>query len=112
DPKQPEPLAYGAWIRSIVAGQIGDAATKKSLVEDAMARFNRAIQLNPKYPDTYVYRALTYMQVLNDPKRAVPDFQRYLRYAPANASMRLTVNGALQQAERAASGSTPTTKQP
>jgi cytochrome c-type biogenesis protein CcmH/NrfG len=112
DPKQPEPLVYGAWIRSLAAGQVADAATRKALVDDAMARFNRAIQLNPRYPDSYVFRALTYERVLNDPQKAVPDFRSYLRYAPANAPMRSVVTGALTQAERAGAGTTPTSKQP
>jgi cytochrome c-type biogenesis protein CcmH/NrfG len=111
DPKQPEPLAYGGWIRAIAAGQISDATTKTQLVNDAMARFKRAIQLNPRYPDSYVYRALTYERVLNDPKKAIPDFESYLKYSPANAAMRPVVTGALSDAESAA-GTTPTSKQP
>jgi cytochrome c-type biogenesis protein CcmH/NrfG len=112
DPNQPEPLVYGAWIRALAAAQVTNATEQKALVNDAMARFNRAIQLNPRYPDSYVFRALTYERVLNDPQKAIPDFESYLRYAPANASMRPVVTGALTQAQSAISGTTPTSKQP
>jgi cytochrome c-type biogenesis protein CcmH/NrfG len=112
DPNQPEPLVYGAWIRALAAAQVTNAATRQTLVNDAMARFKRAIQLNPRYPDSYVFRALTYERVLNDPTKAIPDFESYLKYSPANASMRPVVTGALSQAESAAAGTTPTSKQP
>jgi cytochrome c-type biogenesis protein CcmH/NrfG len=112
DPKQPEPLVYGAWIRALAAAQVADATTQKALVDDAMTRFNRAIQLNPRYPDSYVFRALTYERVLNDPKKAIPDFESYLKYAPANAAMRSVVTGALSQAESTSAGATPTSTQP
>jgi tetratricopeptide (TPR) repeat protein len=99
---------YGAWIRALVAGQVTSPTDRKALIDDAMRRFGQAAKLAPKYPDTYVFRALAEQRVLNDPKAAVPDYQRFLQLAPANHPMRAVVQDALTAAQAGLSATTTT----
>jgi tetratricopeptide (TPR) repeat protein len=101
DPKQPEPLTYGGWLRALVALQIPSGSDRDLLVESAMQKFDAAIAAAPTYADTYVFRGLVHFR-LGDAKAAVPDFQRFLQLAPDDHPMRQTVLATLQQAMQAA----------
>jgi tetratricopeptide (TPR) repeat protein len=105
-PRQPEPLAYGGWIRSLVARQLRPGEDRDLLLDAAFDRFARAIEARPAYPDTFVFRGLTRMQVLGDAEAAVPDFQRFLQLAPADHPQRALVLGALERAVTATGSST------
>ncbi len=98
DPKQPEPFAYGGWIRGIVAGQLGKGTNRTLLLRTAFDRFAHAIDVAPSYPDTFVFRGIVHFQVMKDSKAAIPDFQRYLELAPQDDQYRQLVLGALAQA--------------
>src|SRR5262249_48005607 len=51
DPKQPEPLAYGGWIRALVAEQVTSPNDRKLLVQSALDRIDAAIAVDSKYQD-------------------------------------------------------------
>jgi cytochrome c-type biogenesis protein CcmH/NrfG len=108
DPKQPEPLAYGGWIRGLVAAKV-KGSTQQLLLKTAFDRFSAAIKLNPRYPDTFVFRGLVRYTVLHDPKNAIPDFQAFLALAPQDHPQRSLVLSALAQAEADVKASTSTT---
>ncbi|MCU1429365.1 MAG: cytochrome c biosis factor [Actinomycetia bacterium] len=112
DPTQPEPLAYGAWIRAIAARQLKPGNRDRTLLlKTAFDRFNQAIKIGPGYADTFVYRAIVWLQ-LGNPKRAIPDFQRFLQLAPQDHPQRAMVLGALAQAEAAVNAGSATTASP
>jgi hypothetical protein len=96
DSRQPEPLAYGGWIRAIVAGRLETSdANRKLLVDTAQERFDRAIKIAPSYPDTFVFRGILRYEVLNDLQDAKSDFQRYLELAPQDDQFRSLVTSTL-----------------
>jgi cytochrome c-type biogenesis protein CcmH/NrfG len=107
-PKQPEPLAYGGWIRGLVAGQLEPGADRTLLTNAALDKFAKAIDVAPSYEDTYVFRGITKMRVIGDVAGAIPDFQRFLQLAPADHPQRELVLGALAQAEKATGGASTT----
>jgi cytochrome c-type biogenesis protein CcmH/NrfG len=103
EPKEPEPLAYSGWINALAAGNIPTGEKDRDLlVQRAYDRFDRAIEIAPKYADTFVFRGITSMQLMSDPQRAIPDFQRFLQLAPQDHPQRDMVLSALAQAETAA----------
>lgn len=108
DPKQPEPLAYGGWIRALVAEQVTSPNDRKLLVQSALDRINAAIAVDSKYQDAWVFKGLILMNLQNDPADAVPAFQEFLVLAPQDHPLRQQVLDALAQATEAASTTTTT----
>jgi tetratricopeptide (TPR) repeat protein len=99
DPKQPEPFTYSGWINALAASQLPKGDNDRDLLVDrALDRFAHAIEIAPEYADTFVFRGITRLQVLSDPKRAIPDFQRFLQLAPQDHPQRDMVLNALAQA--------------
>lgn len=110
DPSQPEPLTYIGWINALAARALDPGPDRDALIARAQESLDQAVALDPNFQDAYVYRALLHSTVLNDPAAAIPDFQEFLRLAPADHPMRGLVEGALADAETAsANGGTPTT---
>ena len=106
DPKQPEPFTYIGWINALAAQQLPDGDQRDAVAQRALTSLNQAITLDPSYFDAFVFRGLTYMNVLSDPAAAIPDFQQFLVLAPQDHPQRELVNGALAEAVAA---TTPTT---
>ena len=110
DPSQPEPLTYIGWINALAARELEAGTQRDALVQRALGAFEEALTLDPEYYDAYVYRALTNVNVLNQPSLAVPDFQQFLALAPADHPQRELVTSALAEAVGGASATgTPTT---
>lgn len=108
DPKQPEALAYGGWIRALVAQEVTSAHDRAVLADAALARVDQAIAANPKYQDAYVFKGLILYNLKHDPRNAVPAFQQFLLLAPQDHPMRQQVLDVLDQAVKAASTTTTT----
>jgi cytochrome c-type biogenesis protein CcmH/NrfG len=109
DPKQPEPLAYGGWIRALVAQELPASADRDLLVRSALDRFEQATAAKPDYADAYVFKGLTLLNIANDPAGAVRAFQQFLVLAPPDHPMREQVLSVLREATAAAG---PTTTSP
>jgi cytochrome c-type biogenesis protein CcmH len=103
DPLQPEPLAYGGWIRALAAQQVTDPDDRALLVDASLERLDRAIAADAEYADAYVFKGLVLLNVANDPAGAVPAFQEFLLLAPDDHPMRSQV---LEVLERAANSAT------
>jgi tetratricopeptide (TPR) repeat protein len=110
DPSQPEALAYGGWIRGLVAQQVTNAKDRNAIVEDALQRIDRAIAADAKYPDAYVFKGLILLNLKDDAQAAVPAFQQFLVLAPSNHPMRQQVLDVLATAAKSAT--TTSTPQP
>jgi tetratricopeptide (TPR) repeat protein len=107
DPTQPEPLAYGAYISALVAGQLDRGDERRQLLIDrALERFDRAIEVGPEYEDTYVFRGITRMQVIGDTEGAISDYRRFLQLAPQDHPQRERVLAALARAVESSSSTT------
>ena len=99
DPTQPEPLAYGAYISALVAGQLEPGDQRRQLLLDrALERFDRAIDVGPDYEDTFAFRGITRMQILGDTEGAISDYRRFLQLAPQDHPERERVLAALARA--------------
>jgi cytochrome c-type biogenesis protein CcmH len=108
DPAQPEPLAYGGWIRGLAAQQVTDPDDRALLVEGSLERLDRAIAADAGYADAYVFKGLVLLNVANDPAGAVPAFQEFLVLAPQDHPMRQQVLEVLERAAKSATtSSTP-----
>lgn len=98
DPDQPEPYAYSGWISAIVAGATSDDASRRTLLDVARQRLDRAISVDPDYFDSFVFKGLMLARYENKPCDAVASFQQFLAKAPQDHPMRQQVLSALSQA--------------
>lgn len=71
DPVNAEAHAYGGWIVHLAG-----------LSEEALERVDRALAVDPEYPDALFFRGMILFQGLDDPAGAVVEFDRYLEFAP------------------------------
>jgi uncharacterized protein (TIGR02996 family) len=102
DPKNAEANAYAGWV-SFVAAQSAsaDPKTAAELTDRALARLDLAVAANDSYPDAHFFRGMVQFRGKNNPKAAVPDFERYLALVPTGP-MNDQVKNLLDQARTAA----------
>jgi tetratricopeptide (TPR) repeat protein len=105
DPKQPEPPAYIGWLSALESQQTQDATLRKTLLTLAHQSIDRAIAVDPTYPDAHVFKGLLLLRFDGQPTQAVPELQKFLALAPQDHPMRNQVLQVLAQAQ----GSTTTT---
>ena len=105
DPSQPEPPTYAGWAGALVAQQVPDAKTHRSLLSAALERINEVIRAHPKYPDAYALKGVILFDFEHDARHAVPSFQRFLLLTDETNPLRSQVLDFLAQAEKAARGS-------
>ena len=98
DPSQPEPSAYAGWLIALSAGEVANGEERALLLDGAHQRLERAIALDDRYPDAYVFKGLLLFEIEEDAESAIPYFQRYLQLTPDDDPMREVVLGALAQA--------------
>jgi len=101
DPKNPEANAYAGWV-SFLAAQSpnADPKTAAELTDRALSRLDAAVAIADDYPDAHFFRGMVRLRGKNDPKAAVPDFERYLALVP-NGPLNEQVKSLLDQARRA-----------
>ncbi|MDP9333042.1 MAG: hypothetical protein M3Q30_07015 [Actinomycetota bacterium] len=118
DATQAEPLAYAGWLTALVARQVTAPATKKELLDAAAKSLDRAISVDPTYPDSYVFKGLLLAQLENKQCAGAVALQQFLVTATVDHPMRQVVLSALAQAVKAGNcpapkstaTTTPTTK--
>jgi tetratricopeptide (TPR) repeat protein len=114
DPTQAEPRAYTGWLTGLFAQSQTKPATKQELFAAAETSLDRAIALDPTYPDSYVLEGLLLSQIENKHCAGAAVFQRFLATAADDNPMRPMALTALAQAVKAGNcpepKSTPTTK--
>ena len=114
DPTQAEPLAYTGWLTALFAQNETNSVTKKALLDAASTSLDRAIAVDPTYPDSYVFKGLVLTQFENEQCNGAVAFEQFLATAPDDHPMRPQVLTALALAVKAGTcpppQSTPTTK--
>jgi tetratricopeptide (TPR) repeat protein len=65
-----------------LAAVTSDPDAVDGLVEQALARFDRAIEIDPSYPDARYFRAIVLANEFGDFAKAQGDLQRYLVLSP------------------------------
>jgi cytochrome c-type biogenesis protein CcmH/NrfG len=107
DANRPEAHAQAGRALYLVSEQLTDRDQQAKLVGEAKAAFDKAIEVGPDYPDSYLFRAVLEAATL-DAGAARADVEMFLAKAPANHPLR--ANGvALQRQLTTAPQSTSTT---
>jgi cytochrome c-type biogenesis protein CcmH/NrfG len=83
DPKNPEANAYAGWTLFLATqNSEADPKTTAELVDRALVRLDAAVAANDSYPDGVFFRGMVQLRGKNNPKAAIPDFERYLALVP------------------------------
>jgi len=102
DPKNPEANAYAGWVSFLAAQSANaDPKTAAELTDRALARLDAAVAAADDYPDAHFFRGMVQLRGKNNPKAAVPDFERYLALVP-NGQLNDQVKQLLDQARQQA----------
>jgi cytochrome c-type biogenesis protein CcmH/NrfG len=102
DPKNAEANAYAGWVTFLAAqSENADPKTAAELTDRALTRLDAAVSASPDYPDAHFFRGMVQFRGKNDPKAAVPDFERYLALVPTGP-LNDQVRQLLEQARQSA----------
>src|SRR4029078_13531278 len=71
DPSNPEPFAYSGWLIRL-----------QGFPDQGLTLIDKAIQLNPAYPDPRFFKGLILFRDKKQPDAAIAEFQQYLVAAP------------------------------
>jgi cytochrome c-type biogenesis protein CcmH/NrfG len=71
EPNNAEPYAYSGWIVRL-----------QGYPDQAMQLLDKAVSVDPGYPDAHFFRGFVLLRDQHDPKSAIPEFQQYLVAAP------------------------------
>ena len=83
DPKNPEANAYAGWTLFLATqNSEADPKTSAELIDRALVRLDAAVAANGSYPDGVFFRGMVQLRGKNNPKAAIPDFERYLVLVP------------------------------
>jgi tetratricopeptide (TPR) repeat protein len=83
DANRPEAHANSARLLYLISSQLPAKSAQQQYIAQALAGFNKAIEVDPKYADAYFFRAVLYYAALQDFARAQIDLQNYLLLDPA-----------------------------
>ncbi|MDQ1499272.1 MAG: hypothetical protein QOI86_2612, partial [Actinomycetota bacterium] len=101
DPKNPEANAYAGWVSFLAAQSANaDPKTAAELTDRALTRLDAAVAAADTYPDAHFFRGMVQLRGKNNPKAAVPDFERYLALVPngpLNDQVKMLLDKARQQ---------------
>jgi uncharacterized protein (TIGR02996 family) len=102
DPKNAEANAYAGWVSFLAAqSSNADAKTAAELTDRALTRLDAAVAAADEYPDAHFFRGMVQLRGKNNPKAAIPDFERYLALVPdgqLNEQVKQLLDQARQQA--------------
>jgi tetratricopeptide (TPR) repeat protein len=96
-PTNAEPFAYSGWIIRL-----------QGYPDQALQLLDKAVQVDPSYPDAHFFRGYVLLNDVKAPQRAIPEFQQYLVAAP-DSPLSDQVRDLLSQAVDATKTSTTTT---
>lgn len=96
DPGNVEALTYRGWLLK-----------RAGLADDAQVSIERAIALDPTYPDAHFFRGMILYQDRRDPAAAIPEFEAYLASNPPAGTVD-AVRGVLERARQDLAATTTT----
>jgi tetratricopeptide (TPR) repeat protein len=99
-PTNAEPFAYSGWIIRL-----------QGFPDQALQLLDKAVQVDPSYPDAHFFRGYVLLNDMKAPQRAIPEFQQYLVAAP-DSPLSDQVRSLLAQAVEATETPTTTTTKP
>ena len=94
DPNNIEALTYRGWLLRLAG-----------LVDQGQASIEKAMSLDPNFPDAHFFRGMILFQDRNNPAAAIPEFETYLASNPSPDTVQ-AVQGVLAQAKQAAATTT------
>ncbi len=101
DPKNAEANAYAGWVSFVAAqSENADPETAAELTDRALVRLDAAVAAGPDYPDAHFFRGMVQFRGKNNPKAAIPDFERFLALVP-DGPLNDQVKQVLEQARQA-----------
>jgi cytochrome c-type biogenesis protein CcmH/NrfG len=106
-PDRPEAHAQAGRALYLVSEQLADRDQQAKLVSEAKAAFDKAIEVGPDYPDSYLFRAVLEAATI-DQAAARADVEMFLLKAPTDHELRPNAL-ALQRQLTSASAATSTT---
>ena len=83
DANRPEGHANSARLLYLISSQLPAQSAQQQYIAQALAGFDKAIEVDPNYADAYFFRAVLYYASLRDFARAQIDLQNYLLLDPA-----------------------------
>lgn len=83
-PDQVEALAYGGWLVRVVGRASGDMAA----VDKGLASIDRALAIDPTYPDARFFRGVILYRDKQDPEGAIQEFRVCLANNPPTMMVR------------------------
>jgi tetratricopeptide (TPR) repeat protein len=98
-PDQVEALAYRGWLVRLAGRQSGS----RELMDKGLDYLNRAVAVDPSYPDAHFFRGMMLYQDKADPAGAAAEFRAFLSNNPPRGMVRL-VEDVLRRAEADAAG--------
>ena len=102
DPKNAEANAYAGWVSFVAAqSENADPKTAAELTDRALVRLDAAVAAGPDYPDAHFFRGMVQFRGKNNPKAAIPDFERFLALVP-DGPLNEQVKQVLEQARQSA----------
>jgi cytochrome c-type biogenesis protein CcmH/NrfG len=99
-PTNAEPFAYSGWIVRL-----------QGFPSQALQLLDKAVQVDPSYPDAHFFRGYVLLNDMKAPQRAIPEFQQYLVAAP-DSPLSDQVRSLLAEAVDATKTPTSTTTKP
>jgi tetratricopeptide (TPR) repeat protein len=82
DANRPEAHANSARLLYLISGQLPAKTAQQQYIAQALAGFDKAIEVGPDYADSYFFRGVLYTGALQDYARAQIDLQNYLLKDP------------------------------
>ena len=96
DPSNVEALTYRGWLLRLAG-----------LVDQAQAALDKAVTVDPGFPDAHFFRGMILFKDRNNPAAAIPEFETYLASNPAPDTVQ-AVQDVLNQARQAVASATTT----
>jgi len=106
-PGSADALSASAWFLYRAATSTTDDSSRRTLLDAARTRLDRAVAADPGFPDAHVFRGVVLFRAFDDPAHAVPELQQYLVAQP-DGPMSSMVRSVLAEAQRALDASSST----